>query len=200
MPCGLPATRTAGHEEALSMTSQSMSLPELWPEPWAIQVAVDADRIENRMRVIHSNGVDGSQPRSSEEAVIHHLQVARAACRRPSRWRPRGFWDRWRGASVDKAYRNLHSAKIAVVDTLPDPEVAALVPVVSARMAAALDRNDPRRTEAEKTMQSDNPAMVRAALKQAMEDSYDASDEEYVRLRDFRNIIWITAALLAVFT
>jgi len=93
----------------------------------------------------------------------------------------------------------LHSAKIFLVDILPDPEVGALVPEVCARMAAVLDRNDPRRTEAEKALQSPDPGTVRAALKQAMEISYDASDEEYGRLRNFRNIILATAATIAVF-
>jgi hypothetical protein len=182
------------------MTSQSSKPPTLWPEPWAIQVAVDADRVEHRMRVIRSNGGDSSELRSSDEAVTHHLQAARDACTCSTKLRRRGALDRWRGTSVEQAYRNLHSAKIFLVDTLPDREVAALVPEVCVRIAAALDRNDPRRTEAEKAMHSADPAVVRAALKQAMEVSYDASDEEYVRLRNFRNIILGTAAILAVFT
>src|SRR5215475_9125078 len=60
-------------------------------------------------------------------------------------------------------------------------------------------RPSPRRAAAG-GMHSCDPAVVRAALKQAMEVSYDASDEEYVRLRNFRNIILGTAAILAVFT
>jgi hypothetical protein len=100
---------------------------------------------------------------------------------------------------VEQAYRNLHSAKIFLVDLLPPPEVAALVPEVRARMAAVLDRNDPRRVDAEKALQSCAPVTVRATLKQAMEDSYDASDEAYVRLRSFRNIILASAASFAVF-
>src|SRR5215475_12669150 len=60
-------------------------------------------------------------------------------------------------------------------------------------------RPSPRRAAAG-GMHSCDPAVVRAALKQAMEISYDASDEEYVRLRNFRNIILGTAAILAVFS
>jgi hypothetical protein len=182
------------------MTSHSSEPSRLWPEPWAIQVAVDADRVEHRMRAIRSNGTDSPRLRSSEEAVTHHLQAARDACTCSSRLRRRGALDRWRGTSVEQAYRSLHSAKMFLVDALPDPEAAALVPEVCVRIAAVLDRNDPRRTEAEKGMHSADPAVVRAALKQAMEVSYDASDEEYVRLRNFRNIILGTAMILAVFT
>lgn len=178
-------------------TTQAISSTELWPEQWAIQVAVDADRVERRMRIIQSAaGHDNPQRTSIAEAVTHHLEAARTACRCRSRWRQRGVRDRWRGTSVEQAYRNLHSAKIFLVDILPPPEVAALVPEVCARMAAVLDRNDPRRTDAEKALQSSDPA---TALKQALEVSYDASDEEYVRLRSFRNIILTTAATFAVF-
>ncbi|RZU76076.1 hypothetical protein EV384_4679 [Micromonospora kangleipakensis] len=93
----------------------------------------------------------------------------------------------------------MHTAKVFLVDLLPTVEVNALTADVSARMATVLHRNDPRRVEAEKSLQSPNVRVRRAALKQAMETSYDASDEEYSRLRDFRNIILLTAALIALF-
>jgi hypothetical protein len=66
-------------------------------------------------------------------------------------------------------------------------------------MAAVLDRNDPRRVDADKALLCTDPAIVQIALKQALEISYDASDEEYVRLRSFRNIILATAATFTVF-
>jgi hypothetical protein len=178
------------------MTDHSTSSSEYRSKPWAIQVAADADRIEYRMRGLRSTKQDPKRE-ASEAAVIHHLNAARSACGRPKRG---VAVDWWRGTSVEGAYRNLHSAKISLVDMLPVPDVAALVPEVRTRLGAALDRNDPRRTEAEKAMQSSDADTVRAALKQAMETSYDASDEEYVRLRDFRNIILATAAILAIFT
>jgi hypothetical protein len=181
------------------MASPSIPPHQLWPEQWAIQVAVEADRVEHRMCSTRSNGDDGPQRQSSEEAVTQHVKAARSACTRPSPRRRRGVWDRWRGTSVEQAYRNLHSAKIFLVDLLSPLEVAALVPEVCARMAAVLDRNDPRRVCAEKALQSRDPATVQVTLKQAMEVSYDASDEEYVRLRSFRNIILATAASFAVF-
>ena len=180
------------------MSSQSIPPDQLWAEQWAIQVAVEADRVERRMR-LRVSGDDGSQRNSSEEAVVQHLEAARSACKRSSTRRRRGVWDRWRGTSVEQAYRNLHSAKIFLVDLLSPLEVAALVPEVCARMAAVLDRNDPRRVDAEKVLQSSDPATVQVTLKQAMEVSYDASDEEYGRLRSFRNIILATAASFTVF-
>jgi hypothetical protein len=191
---------SADQEEVSTMTS-SVSRSELWPEPWAIQVTVEANRIGQRVTTIRANGAPDDQNLNvGEKAVEFHLQTAREACKRSRKWRRRGLSDRWRGASVELAYRSLHSAKISMVDVLPDPDVAALVPEVSARLATTLERNDPRRAGAESAMQSPDRKLVRAAVRQATEMSYDASDEKYVRLRNFRNIIFATAAGIFLFT
>lgn len=158
-----------------------------WPEQWAVHVAVESDRLERRL------------PVDAGDAVRHHVGAARAAAQRPERKAFRGLRDQWRGTSVDRAYRNLHTAKIFLVDVLPDAEVDALVPDVSARLATVLRRTDPRRIQIERALRSRDRAVRRAALRQAMETAYDASDEEYARLRDFRNIILLTAAAIAGF-
>jgi hypothetical protein len=101
---------------------------------------------------------------------------------------------------VERAFLHLHAAKIFMVDLLPPAELEALVPDVTTRLAMALDRNDPRRVEAEAQLRTVRGPARRAVLKQAMEVAYDASDEQYVRLRDFRNIILLTALTMAVLT
>ncbi|MFC4109773.1 hypothetical protein ACFOX0_28065 [Micromonospora zhanjiangensis] len=171
-----------------------------WPEQWAIQVAVEADRIEGRLRIAVAADRPDADRRASREAVERHLAAARAACLRPPRRWWRGLRDRWRGTSVEQAYRNAHSAKVFLVDLLPPNELQMLAPEVGSRLASVLDRADPRRVEAERLLTGDTDGRVRrAALKQAMETSYDAADEKYTRLRDFRNIILLTAALITVF-
>jgi hypothetical protein len=172
--------------------------PRPWPEQWAIQVAVEADRIEGRMRIALAAERPDGDHRASREAIEHHLAEARAACRRPPRRWSRGLRDRWRGTSVEQAYRNTHSAKVFLVDLLPVAELQMLAPEVGSRLAV-LDRADPRRVEAERLLTDADSRTRRAALKQAMETSYDAVDEKYSRLRDFRNIILLTAALITVF-
>lgn len=172
--------------------------PRPWPEQWAIQVAVEADRIEGRMRIALAAERPDDDHRASREAIEHHLVAARAATRRPPRRWSRGLRDRWRGTSVEQAYRNTHSAKVFLVDLLPVVELQMLAPEVSSRLAV-LDRADPRRVEAERLLTDADSRTRRAALKQAMETSYDAVDEKYTRLRDFRNIILLTAALITVF-
>jgi hypothetical protein len=178
------------------MTSTTADRPRLWPEQWAIHTTVEADRLEHRLRVLRGAALE---PDAAEEAVRHHVSMAREAAHRTPHRRWRGLRDRWRGTSVERAYRNLHTAKIFLVDLLPEPDVDVLVPDVSSRLAVVLDRTDPRRTQAERALRGPDPVVRRAALKQAMETAYDASDEEYARVRDFRNIILLTAFLIAVF-
>jgi hypothetical protein len=178
------------------MTTSAEKWPDLWPEQWAIQAAVEADRLSYRLKLAQA-GVPAEERHSpSAEAVRHHIAMARDACVRPAKRRRRSPRDKWRGTLVEQAYRNLHAAKIFMVDELREPDLAAQVPEVSARMAVVLDRGDPRRTQLEKGLLSTDPATRRVALRQAMEVSYDASDEGYARLRDFRNIILLTSLVL----
>jgi len=171
----------------------------LWPEHWAVQAALDADRIEHRLSIATAGELTAAQ-REAKAAVEDHLAEARSACRPTGRRKRRGFRDKWRGTSVERAYLHLHAAKIFLVDVLPEAEFNAIIPEVSTRLGMTLDRNDPRRTEGERLLNSGTGEIRRAAVKQAMETAYDASDEEYVRLRDFRNILVMAAAAIAVLT
>jgi hypothetical protein len=174
-----------------------MSSHPIWPEQWAVQASVAADRVEHRLSIALPTPATPAQ-QAVKDAVCGHVEQARVACRCADRKATRGLRDRWRGTSVERAYLNLHAAKVFLVDVLPDAELDAVVPDVSTRLAMALDRNDPRRVEAERLLGTTEGPARRAVVKQAMEIGYDASDEEYVRLRDFRNIV-IKAAVAITF-
>ena len=179
-----------------------MSVPpggRLWPEHWAVQADLEADRIQHRLNVATARELLPSEV-EAHAAVEHHVTEARGACRASGRFKRRGFLNQWRGTSVERAYLHLHTAKIFLVEVLPEHEVTALLPEVSTRLGQALDRNDPRRVEGERALQTTTGVARRAAVKQAMEVAYDASDEEYVRLRDFRNIIVLAAAAITLLT
>ncbi|SNY69581.1 hypothetical protein [Paractinoplanes atraurantiacus] len=171
------------------MTTDPAQLP--WPEPWAVQAFVEADRIQHRMRAATAGTLTEAQ-QVSREAVESHVVNAREACRRGTK--------RKRGTSIELAYMHLHAAKIFLVDLLPDAEFEAVVPEATARIAMVLSPDDPRRVEAERVLNNSHPERRRAALKQVMETAYDARDEEYVRLRDFRNIILLTAIAILLTT
>ncbi|MFF5077429.1 hypothetical protein ACFY36_10280 [Actinoplanes sp. NPDC000266] len=179
--------------------TQTPSPLQTWPEPWAVQAAVEADRIEHRLRAATTGTLTGAQE-VSRAAVESHLSQARDACRCTSRRKRRGLRDKWRGTSVESAYMHLHAAKIFLADLLPCAEFEATVPEATTRLAMVLGPDDPRRCEVERLLKNSPPDQRRAVLKQVMETAYDARDEEYVRLRDFRNIILLTAMSILLFT
>jgi hypothetical protein len=176
-----------------------MNSHPVWPEQWAVQASVAANRVENRLSIALPTAATPAQ-QAVRDAVCRHVEEARGACRCSGRRTTRGIRDRWRGTSVEQAYLNLHAAKVFLVEVLPDAELDAVVPDVATRLGMALDRNDPRRVEAERLLATAEGPARRAVIKQAMETGYDASDEEYVRLRDFRNIVIKAAVAISLLT
>jgi hypothetical protein len=181
------------------MSSPTGANTQTWPEQWAVQAAVDAERIRNRLNAATARPLSGPET-ASKAAVERHLEQAVQACCQDENRKRRRRRDRWRGTSVEQAFLHLHAAKGFLVDLLSPAEVEAIVPDVTTRLAAALDRNDPRRVEIEGLLHTTTGATRRAVLKQAMETAYGASDEQYVRLRDFRNIILLTALSMFLLT
>lgn len=172
--------------------------PSLWSEQWAIQASVEADSIEHRMRVSLTSEAVDERRKAAAHGIEDLLHSAREATRRRTRWRWRGPFDRWRGTSVERAYQSLHAARILLVHLLPSEDVSALVPSVVARAETMLKPDDPRRTQIDQLPRMESGPAKRAALRQAMEITYDASDQLHMRVRAFRNILIAAAALIAL--
>lgn len=172
--------------------------PSLWAEQWAIQASVEADAIEHRMRVALAAAPLDEERKAAAHAIEVLLSSARDATRRRGRAPWRGPMDRWRGTLIERAYESLHAARNFLVDLLPDEDVSALAPSVVARVATILNSDDPRRVEIDALPAMPPGPAKRAALRQAMEISYDASDQLHVRVRGFRNILLSSAALIAL--
>jgi hypothetical protein len=169
----------------------------LWPEQWAVDAWVKAASIESRMRVASAGQPVDAKRQASIDAIQQLLATARDATqqRRWRRWR--GAMDRWRGTSVGRAYQSLHAAEIFLVDLLPDEEIDALVPRILARDTTELDRDDPRRDQIEQLLKATSTSK-RASVKSALTYLYDVSDQAYVRVRDFRNVLLVSAGLISV--
>ena len=181
----------------MSRTADDES-PSLWSEQWAVHASVEADAIEHRMRVaLAAEPLDDGR-KATQQAIEELVSAARGATRRRGRWRWRGPLDRWRGTSVERAYQSLHAARTFLVDLLRSEEVDALAPGVIARAATALKRDDPRRTGIDALATMPPGPAKRATLREAMEITYDASDQLHMRVRNFRNILMSSAALIAL--
>ena len=172
--------------------------PSLWPEQWATHVSVEADSIEHRTRIALAAAPHDEGRQATGRAIDELLATARRAAERRGSWRWRGPFDRWRGSSVEGAYQSLHAARAFLVGLLPDADVDALAPSVVARAATVLKSDDPRRTRIDRLPDMPPGANKRALLREAMEISYDASDQLHMRVRGFRNILLSAAALITL--
>src|SRR5262245_55800965 len=175
--------------------------PSLWPEQWAIQVAVKASTIEHKMRMAIADGQLNARQEAAVNAIRGFVRAARDAAqvrRRGRPWRSRGVRDWWRGTSVERAHQSLHSAEAFLVDLLSPDEISALIPKVVARTNTVLRTDDPRRLQIDMLPTMPAGPTRNAILQQAMDLAYDASDQLHVRVRDFRNVILLSAFLIAL--
>ena len=187
----------------------SVAEPLPWPEQWATQLAVDIGEVRQHIAIARTHDLDPEQE-AIAKATENLLNVAAAAVRRrPGRRssrarRTRSLFDRWRGASVERAFQSVHAAQVFLIDLLPEEEVRAQVPGAVGRVRRLLGRDDPRAVQAEALLTAylkdgSPPAPVnRAQLKQVVRVGYAASDQAHARVRDFRNILLIAGALIFV--
>jgi hypothetical protein len=156
---------------------------------------VKADSIESRLRQSLAARPADARTQATAEAIQKMVDRSREATTRVGR--RRGFRDAWRGTSVGQAYQSLHAAEILLLDVLPGEDVEASVPYIMARAFEILDPEDPRRVALE-SLQDVDPATKRAYLRNTLALVYGAADQAYVRVRDFRNVLYVSTASIAV--
>lgn len=190
--------RTDFTERAEKRTaSTSTQKRPIWSRAWAEHAIVEADVLQRKLASMKiGQQSDDVRRTASVEAIQDYLSRVQIACERPAHWWHR-IQDRWRGTSVESAYRYLHAAKLELIELLPDEEVEALVPKVHADMSVLIDHADPRRREFERAV-IERKTMRRPALKQAAETIYEAEDFANTRVRAFRNIVIVAASLMCL--
>jgi hypothetical protein len=110
--------------------SGSDAEPLPWPEQWATQLAVDVGEARQHIAIARTHGLDAEHSAIADAAESLAGVAAAAVRRRPgprsSRVRRnRSLLDRWRGASVERAFQSLHAARVFLLDLLPEDEVRA---------------------------------------------------------------------------
>jgi hypothetical protein len=163
------------------------------PERWAVTALIKADTIEHRMQMALLGHRNDASCHATARAVARLINTARDACQGR-----RGPLDRWWGTSLERAYQSLHAAETLLVDLASLDEVDAAVGRVRARVMTALESGDPRRSDAEELARLPRGPVKRLRLKNAMAASYAAADQAHVRLRDFRNVVWVTTVLIVM--
>jgi anti-sigma-K factor RskA len=174
-----------------------------WGAPWRVNVLAAADALHYELDALPAAATPAEQDlrRSVGEAVEHHLKAARKAAWPEEKKRlsvGEQFLDWWTSAPCEAAYVNLHEAEIALAQILPDYQIQARIPEALARLQT-MDVTDPRRLAAETQLASNlSESQRQAAFQSATRIGLELKDQQYDRLRAFRNIVLATAAALAL--
>jgi hypothetical protein len=113
----------------------------------------------------------------------------------PRWWHSVAAW--WSGWRIERAWRALHEAEVAVVSA--DPNLAAHLPALRERVATYVHDDDRRRRALEELRPADPPTPAdRAVVSDAVCATFDASDDAHAGARALRNKLVITAAALVV--
>jgi hypothetical protein len=165
---------------------------------WVQQVAVDADKLDIRVRAARARGGLTASQEVVADGVDRCLQKARAAAFRDDPI-PGRLANWWRGTLVEAAYRNMHAARAQLFDLMDRDELRAEIPMVVARANATLHRDDPRRTTVEE-LEAETVEGLRPRMRRVVGDSYEQLDLEHAQLRSFRNILLLAAIFITVLT
>jgi hypothetical protein len=168
---------------------------------WALEAAaaVAADRV--RLRAIRARS-DTPLPAVEVEALLDGIEelldrAEKAACGINPGHTPLISW--WRGNCIEAAFQNLHRAEAEMVRLYSDDEVDAEIPEAIARAEVGLNRDDPRRLAALRMAALKDDTLKRITLSKIVQIGHEATDRLHSRIRVFRNIVLITAILLALF-
>ena len=192
----------ADAEDAASDRPGRAGSPPVCGQTWALEViaAVAADRI--RLRAIKARGdrrpLPGAEADELHDGIDELLGAAERAARgvEPQRRRWIGGWQ---GDCVETAFHNLHRAEAELVRLYSDDEVDAEVPEAIARTDIGLHRNDPRRCAALRLVSMKDAEAKRILLSRVVQMGHEAADRQHSRVRTFRNIVLVSAVVLAAF-
>jgi hypothetical protein len=162
--------------------------------------AVRADRV--RLRTLQARG--DRRPLPPAEADELHEGIEEMLCSAENAAlgvepRHRRFTSWWQGDCVEAAFHNLHRAEAEMVRLYSDDEVDAEIAEAIARTDIGLHRNDARRCAAHKLVSMKDADAKRILLSKVVQIGHEAADRQHSRVRVFRNIVLVTAMLLAVF-
>jgi len=198
----LPQPPTSGDGDDTARSDRPQGTPPTSRRVWALEAvgAVAANRV--RLSTIQARG--NCRPLPAPEAAKLHDGIEELLCRAEKAARGvepqhRRFSSWWQGNCVEAAFHNLHRAEAEMVRLYSDEEVDAEVPEAIARTDIGLHRNDPRRCAALKLVSMKDAEVKRILLSKVVQIGHEAADRHHSRVRVFRNIVLVTAILLAAF-
>ena len=180
--------------------SSHAAAPPIRRRVWAQDVAVNVCVLRSRLAVHRARlGADIPEAKRAlvEGVELLLTQAEKAAYRTDPQPTRLGNW--WRGTLIEAAYQNMHAAEAEMVGLYDAADIDAEVPEAIARVEAGLNRDDPRRRAVHNLPGATSQEHKRAGLRKAIETGYAAADRQHTRVRSFRNVVLVTAALLTFF-
>lgn len=149
---------------------------------------------------------DGVDPRTSptlQAAIAAHLQAAEMAADGDGRGGPLARLHGWMsGASIERAMSNIESVEADLIRMAPLELLRGAMPSLVVTVQKHLEPNDQRRVRIEKlaALPLDKPLteVDREAIVRAVRGATSEGRREVTRVRSFRNVLFVTAAMLVV--
>jgi hypothetical protein len=166
---------------------------------WVQNVAVGEMVLRARLEALAARRLAAPDPEADaiEDGVRALLDKASAAAHRVDP-QPRRLPNWWRGTLYEAGFQHLHAAEAEIVRLYNPDELRAELPEALARVEQGLQRDDPRRAEAQRLATSTTPPDA-AAVSRLIEMGYSAADQQHSRVRSFRNVVLIAAAVITLF-
>ncbi len=158
-----------------------------------VVAAVSVERAQ--LDVAEAGGLTATQAAAARTARASLDAAERAAQGKETSWNRVSDW--WNGYIVETAYRQLHAARVQLVNVYDRPDVDAEIPRAVARAQNCFQVDDPRRL-ALSSFEGKDLQTRRAMLKRLVEAGYEDADEKFKRVRSFRNITLLAAAGLVL--
>jgi hypothetical protein len=163
---------------------------------WRLVVQSRVDRVRADLAAL--GPPDPLDPESHQWRAVAEQEAATVEdmiTRAESRWRTVASW--WSGWHIERAWRSLHEAEIAVVAA--GNGFLGRLPGLRARVAENLDEDDPRRVALEELRPGEFPlAIEREIVVDALRAAFDASDFAHAGSRALRNKLIATSVVLFV--
>ncbi|QFZ24023.1 hypothetical protein EKG83_04335 [Saccharothrix syringae] len=161
---------------------------------WRLVVQSRLDRVRADLAALGPpDPLDQEGQRWREAAEQQAAVVEDMITRGESRWRVVASW--WSGWHIERAWRSLHEAEIAVVAA--GSGFLGRLPGLKARVAENLDEDDPRRRALEELRPGEFPLPVeREIVVDALRAAFDASDFAHAGSRALRNKLIATSVVL----
>jgi hypothetical protein len=177
---------------------------------------------EHRFLVVWLQSLNEPPDDKALAAVRVHLDAAKDAAAGGSQTRRQNLWSALRGASVERARSHVDAAEMELLLLAPEWYLVGQLPNLLAHVRAHLPSDDPRRVRVEELFKwatthrssnnesprgirknrKQNPAPLqpgdRDAVVSAVREASSQARREVTRVRSYRNLLWVSAGLLAL--